>query len=189
MVPESRNSVVGATPYMVLCAAYLLTAVLRRIITCSALLKCTYQRGILSSKYVLCFMVLSLCFSFLVLSLTGTVTTLPSLGWQRRLKSMNMVQSFRMQWIFTTLRMKWPVIPKSGRHCLCIYTQTAFSVSLLMCCFLLFCFLYLPWVILGWEGKGGKQESLLCILSGMTLALSTPVWVCWAQVFREGSLW
>lgn len=188
MVPESRNSVVGATPYMVLCAAYLLTAVLRRIITCSALLKCTYQRGILSSKYVLCFMVLSLCFSFLVLSLTGTVTTLPSLGWQRRLKSMNMVQSFRMQWIFTTLRMKWPVIPKSGRHCLCIYTQTAFSVSLLMCCFLLFCFLSAmgnTWL----GGEGWKAGELVVYSEWDDVALSTPVWVCWAQVFREGSLW
>lgn len=39
---------------MVLCAAYLLTAVLRRLITCSAILKCTYQQGILLSEYVSC---------------------------------------------------------------------------------------------------------------------------------------
>lgn len=49
-----------------------------------------------------------------VLNLTGIVTILQSLGLQRRLKSMNMAQSFRMRWIFITLKMKWPAIPKSG---------------------------------------------------------------------------
>lgn len=42
----------------------------------------------------------------LVLNLTGIVTILQLLGLQRRLKSMNMEQSFRMQWIFITLKMK-----------------------------------------------------------------------------------
>lgn len=95
--------------------------------------------------------VLNLCFCFSVLSLTETVTTLPSLEWQRRLKSMSMVQSFRMQWIFTTLRMKWPVIPKSGRHWFVFELRVPFSLDCLCGAIVL-----LSWWEL--EGKGGMQE-------------------------------
>lgn len=50
-----------------------------------------------------------------VLSLTVTVTTLPSLVWPRRSRCLSMAQWSRTQWTSTTLLMKWPAIPKSGR--------------------------------------------------------------------------
>lgn len=50
-----------------------------------------------------------------VLSLTVTVTTLPSLVWPRRSRCLSTAQWSRTQWTSTTLLMKWPAIPKSGR--------------------------------------------------------------------------
>lgn len=106
---------------------------------------------VLVSKWGVYYRLRNLCFCFSVLSLTETVTTLPSLEWQRRLKSMSMVQSFRMQWIFTTLRMKWPVIPKSGRHWFVFELRVPFSLDCLcVAIVLLSC-----WEL---EGKGGMQE-------------------------------
>lgn len=49
-----------------------------------------------------------------VSNLTRIVTILWLLGLQRRWKSMNMAQSFRIRWIFITLKMKWPAVPKSA---------------------------------------------------------------------------
>lgn len=51
-----------------------------------------------------------------VLSLTVTVTTSPSLVWPRRSRCLSTAQWSRMQWTFTTLLMKWPAIPKSGKR-------------------------------------------------------------------------
>lgn len=50
-----------------------------------------------------------------VLSLTVTVTILPLLVWPRRSRCLSMARWSRMQLTSTTLLMKWPAIPKSGR--------------------------------------------------------------------------
>lgn len=137
----------------------LLTALFRRIMIISSAKLKVQMVKYPAAKCMSCVAWFSICAFFfsLVLSLTETVTTLPLLGWQRRLKSMSMVQSFRMQWIFTTLRMKWPVIPKSGRCWLCIYTRIAFSV-LSSGCFAFFIHCSNVWQGReGWKAGAGRE--------------------------------